>query len=173
VTAEYGVMFKGSASRKEVDEVKQFSEHRSSRLTTRGGDSSLSQINVKDPADNSAAFNSWNSSIAKKPAVFSMQLKRIDDFAQGAKAQAISAAIDKYLGGSLLVESTWIESAYVLSGAQANAHPTSRPRIPRRRCSSSPPSVGRATASTSPRRTSARRCSRTARARRLSIAGTR
>lgn len=121
IKADYGVFFKGNASQKEIEEVNRFREHRSSKLSVKGGESSaLSALDLESPKDCSSQFKAWIKTIPNAPKVASMRLTRIDAFA-GDKRAAVAAALEQYLGGTALVESTWSESTIVLHGDQANA----------------------------------------------------
>lgn len=118
VRAEYDVFFTGSASQQKKEEVKNFSKHRKTIMKTRGGNAT--PLGGYDPdnldKDWSAQFTQWKDSIASEPVVASMKLKRIDSFVRDEKKRAaIAAAIDKYLGGSVLVESNWASSTIVLT----------------------------------------------------------
>ncbi len=132
--AEYDVYFKGSADLSKVEKAKKLRDHRHFKLTTLGGDPrSISTISLDDPGDPAKrkqafeAFENWKATIPGSPIPVSMSLLKIDAFVGKQKKAVIAAALQSYLGGTVTVESTWIDSNIVLSGARSNAAAASSP----------------------------------------------
>lgn len=121
VGAEYGSMFKGSASHEQFEKIKKSSEYSQRRLSTMGGDPTLfTGVDLRDPKDWSSTVQKWAQSIAKSPKVVLLKVEPINAFVGDAKNDEVAKALDKYLQGSAMVEASWAGSTFSVSGDRVN-----------------------------------------------------